>query len=229
MDNGCKAKICGTTSVADAKMAADEGADFFGVVVEVDFSPRSLSIDEAKALFTNPPIPGVALVFNMEEARTETLVRELNPFAVQFLSPADIGFIQRLKAACPGVEVWQSIHLPAAGKDVDFDRFKQTVETYIHAGVDALLYDTAAVSQGKMKFGGTGRTSDWNVVKKLMETVQSPVPVWLAGGINPGNVGDAIDTLAPYGIDLCSGVEATPGTKDPLKVKALMSTIKHKR
>jgi phosphoribosylanthranilate isomerase len=102
------------------------------------------------------------------------------------------------------------------------------VQDYVDAGVDSLLFDTVAVSQGKTKFGGTGKTSDWNLVKGLIDTIQSPVPVWLAGGINPENVGEALDTLDPYGIDLCSGVEARPGKKDPQKVKALMSTIKER-
>jgi phosphoribosylanthranilate isomerase len=118
--------------------------------------------------------------------------------------------------------------LPEAGLDADFALLWRTVEKYVDAGVDSLLFDTVAVSQGKTKLGGTGKTSDWNLVKELMDTLQSPVPVWLAGGINPGNVGDALDTLDPYGIDLCSGLETSPGKKDPRKVKALMSTIRQR-
>jgi len=196
--------------------------------VEVNFSPRSLTVEDAGPLFAEPPIAGVALVFKMKEERIETVIQALNPFAVQFLDPADISLLKRLKSAYPTVEMWQSIHLPQAGKETDFEHFKKTVEDYVDAGVDSLLFDTVAVSQGKTKFGGTGKTSDWNVVKGLIETIQSPVPVWLAGGINPENVGDALDSVDPYGIDLCSGVEARPGKKDPQKVKALMSTIKER-
>jgi len=225
---GYKAKICGTTNLEDVRLSADEGADFFGVVVEVDFSPRSLTIDDAGPLFAAPPIPGVALVFKMKEERIETMIQALKPFAVQFLDPADISMLKRLKSAHPSVEIWQSIHLPQAGQEADIADVKKAVHEYVDAGVDSLLFDTVAVSQGKKKFGGTGKTSDWNVVKKLMDTIQSPVPVWLAGGINPGNVGDALDTLDPYGIDLCSGVEASLGKKDPHKVKSLMSTIKER-
>ena len=108
------------------------------------------------------------------------------------------------------------------------DDFVREFREYVEAGADALLFDTAVVSDGKMKFGGTGTTSDWGVVKDLMKKVESPVPVWLAGGINPGNVGAALDAVDPYGIDLCSGVEASPGKKDPEKVRALMETIREK-
>lgn len=228
MKGGYKAKICGTTNLEDVRLSADEGADYFGVVVEVDFSPRSLTVEDAGPLFDEPPIPGVALVFKMKEARIQTVIQELNPYAVQFLDPADICFLKRLKSAYPSVEMWQSVHLPQAGQEADIEHVKKTVQDYVDAGVDSLLFDTVAVSQGKTKFGGTGKTSDWNLVRGLIDTIQSPVPVWLAGGINPENVGDALDTLDPYGIDLCSGVEARPGKKDPQKVKALMSTIRQR-
>jgi phosphoribosylanthranilate isomerase len=228
MKGGYKAKICGTTNPEDVRLSADEGADFFGVVVEVEFSPRSLSVEDARSLFSEPPIPGVALVCRMEAARIETVLRELRPFSLQLLGDTALSLLRDLKKAYPSVELWQSVHLPEAGLDADFAHLWRTVEEYVDAGVDSLLFDTVAVSQGKKRFGGTGKTSDWNLVKELMDTLQSPVPVWLAGGINPENVGNALDLVDPYGIDLCSGVEARTGKKDPLKVRALMSTIKGK-
>lgn len=229
MTSGYKVKICGTTNMEDAQITAREGADFFGVVVEVDFSPRSLTIEAAKPLFSSPPLPAVALVYNMPSDRVETLIQELNPFAVQFLSLAPTSFVTYLKQAYPEVEVWQSLHLPQAGETVDLEEFRKTVETSVTAGVDALLFDTAALSKGKMKFGGTGITSDWGIVKELMDSFRGTVPIWLAGGINPGNVAEAIDTINPDGIDLCSGVEATRGKKDAAKLTSLMKTIRGKR
>lgn len=228
MTSTYKVKICGTTNVEDAQMTADAGADFFGVVVEVDFSPRSLTIDAAKPLFSLSSLPPVALVYNMESSRVETLIQQLNPFAVQFLSLAEPSFVTYLKKTYPAVEVWQSIHLPQAGEAVDLETFQKTVQTSVTAGVDALLFDTAALSKGEMKFGGTGVTSDWEIVKELMDSIPGTVPIWLAGGINPDNVGEAIDKINPYGIDLCSGVEASRGKKDPAKLSALMTTIRAK-
>lgn len=228
MKGGYKAKICGTTNLEDVRLYAEEGADFFGVVLEVDFSSRSLSVEAAGPLFSEPPIPGVALVFKMHQERIETVIREVNPFAVQFLGDTDLALLKHLKSSYPSVEVWQSIHLPEAGHDANLGELRKAVEDYLDTGVDSLLFDTVAVSQGRKKFGGTGKTSDWGVVKKLIDAIQSPVPVWLAGGITPENVGDALDVVDPYGIDLCSGVEARTGKKDPLKVRALMSTIKER-
>jgi phosphoribosylanthranilate isomerase len=122
--------------------------------------------------------------------------------------------------------VWQSIHLPQAGEAVDLENFQKTVQASLSGGVDALLFDTAALSKGKMKFGGTGVTSDWDIVRKLMDSIPGTVPIWLAGGINPHNVAEAVDKINPYGIDLCSGVEATRGKKDAAKLTSLMTNIR---
>ncbi len=223
----CGVKICGTTTIRDAQLAAENGADYFGVVVEVEFSPRSLTIDQAKPLFTNPSIAAVALVFQMKPERLHHLIATLQPFAVQFLHLENILFIQELKEKYPNMQLWQSIHLPETGQDVDFNRFRDTVREYADAGIDLLIFDTVAVLKGVTKFGGTGLTSDWEVVKQLIDQVDTRVPVWLAGGINPENVAKAITTVQPHGVDLCSGVEAEPGKKDPDKVARLITNAKN--
>ncbi|MBI5014025.1 MAG: phosphoribosylanthranilate isomerase [Deltaproteobacteria bacterium] len=225
MVNGYTVKLCGTTTVEDARLAAREGADSFGVVVEVEFSPRSLTIDQARALFRSPPIPAVALVYHMPEDRLEHLAEELAPFAVQFLSQEEPGVLRRFKAKHPGIEVWQSIHLPAAGEPAELGKAREAVRAYTDAGADVLLFDTVATLQGKRKFGGTGLTSDWALVKKLMAELDSSVPVLLAGGIRPENTAEALIAVNPDGIDLCSGVEASPGRRDPAKVRALMAAV----
>ena len=223
---GYKVKICGTTNMQDALLAAREGADYFGVVVEVDFSPRSLTIEEAEELFSSPPIPAVALVFHMPEDRLHYLVEKLRPFAIQFLSQEAPELIRKLKKVFPGVQLWQSVHLPQSGNTVNMADIKRTVEEYLQAGADLILYDTAATVNGVQKFGGTGLCSDWDAVIGIMSEIKSDVPVLLAGGINPENAADAIIAVNPDGIDLCSGVELTKGIKDEAKVKALMKAVR---
>ena len=225
MGDHCGVKICGTTSLEDARLAARYGADYFGVVVEVDFSPRSLTIDQARPIFAAAPIgatKGVALVFHMKPERLQTLITTLAPHAVQFLNLEDISHVRELKQRFPDLVLWQSIHLPAAGKEVDFASFQQKVRQYADAGVDLIVFDTVAVLKGVEKFGGTGLVSDWHVVRQLIDQVDISVPVWLAGGITPENVADAIRTVQPAGVDLCSGVEAEPGSKDPEKIRRLI-------
>lgn len=224
---GYKVKLCGTTSVEDRNLAAAAGADWFGVVVETDFSPRSLTIEAARPLFTEPPIPAVALVFEMAEERLCHLVETLAPTAVQFLNLEEPAVLQRLKAAYPSLELWQSVHLPPAGSEVSLDTVLETVQIYLTAGVDLLLFDTAATLGGKIKFGGTGVTADWNIIRKALDTIRGKVPVLLAGGVGPENAVAGIDAVIPDGIDLCSGVEAEPGRRDPEKVLALMTAVRN--
>lgn len=227
MTAGYTVKLCGTTSRHDAQLAANAGADWFGVVVEVGFSPRSLSLEAAGPLFREPPIPAVALVFEMVEARLRELMTELKPFAVQFLSQEDPDLLRRLKADFPGVQLWQSIHLPPAGADVRQDEVMQSVRGYLDAGVDVLLFDTAATVNGTKKFGGTGITADWQVIRQTLDRIRGQIPVLLAGGIHPGNAAAAIEAVAPDGLDLCSGVESQPGKRDPHKVEALMKAVQN--
>ena len=229
MQQSCGVKICGTTSLEDARIAAEYGADYFGVVVEVDFSPRSLTIDQAQPIFDQSPMNGtfgVALVFHMKHDRLQQLITTLQPHAVQFLNLEEIFLIRELKQQFPDLQLWQSIHLPEAGKDVDFKSFRETVQEYVDAGIDLLIFDTVAVLKGVKKFGGTGLTSDWDVVRQLIDQVKTSVPIWLAGGIGPENVARAIAAVQPSGVDLCSGVEAEPGIKDTDKVRQLIENAR---
>ncbi|BAF58804.1 phosphoribosylanthranilate isomerase [Pelotomaculum thermopropionicum SI] len=228
MKAGCQVKICGITSIEDARLAAGAGADFIGVVVEIGFSPRSLTVEEAKAVFASAPVPAVALVFEMKPERIEHMVLKLKPFAVQFISPEGPDLAGRLKRLQPRLNIWQSLHLPAkAGSSgVSFDEREvlRRVRQCREAGVDAVLFDTAAVLNGVTRLGGTGQTSNWEVAGRLVKA--SPLPAFLAGGINPANVRQAVEKVRPYGIDLCSGVEKSPGKKCPVKLKALMESLR---
>jgi phosphoribosylanthranilate isomerase len=86
--------------------------------------------------------------------------------------------------------------------------------------VDAILLDTKT----KEGMGGTGQTHDWNISKKIVETVKKPVI--LAGGLNPGNVQAAIEAVRPYAVDVASGVENSPGIKDKEKIKEFLQKVK---
>ncbi len=225
MKPNCQVKICGITNLEDAGIAAAAGANYLGVVVEVPYSPRSVSLEKAKEMFPKLPLPGVALVYQMPFSRLCLLINELKPVAVQFLSPAG-KMLTRCKEQFPNVELWQSIHLPPAGSPADRDATQQLVEESCAAGAGVIVFDTAAVIAGKTRFGGTGRTSNWQLVGELVQDCR--VPVYVAGGINPANVREAIDVVNPTGIDLCSGVEARPGKKSAEKIRALMLAVKGK-
>ena len=223
MRDGCKVKICGVTNKDDAELAAGAGADFLGVVVEVAFSPRSLTIEEALALFIKPPRPAVALVYQMPFTGVHYLIKTLRPAAVQFLSPA-AEIIAQCKGLFPGLAMWQSIHLPPSGELTDLSEVHRQVAESCAAGADVIVFDTAAVIRGESRFGGTGQPSDWQLVRQLV--ADCPVPAFLAGGIDPDNVGEAIRLVQPAGIDLCSGVEASPGKKSVEKIESLIAAVR---
>jgi phosphoribosylanthranilate isomerase len=220
----CRVKICGITSLEDAGLAAVVGADYIGVIIEVGSSHRSLRIDEAAPIFTAAPLPAVALIHGMERDRIEELLLKLKPQAVQFLSPEGPELAVWLKKLQQGLQVWQSLFLPAGGEAAagfDFETLAEKTERCREAGVDVVLFDTAAISSGK--FGGTGLTGDWDLAKRLVR--EAKLPAFLAGGINPVNIQVAVERVRPFGIDLSSGVEEYPGKKSFAKLKALMEAL----
>ena len=219
----CKVKVCGTTSVEDARMAAEAGADFSGVVVEVPYSERSVSIPQAVEIARSTPIPTVALLYNRPTDWVQQAIEKIKPFAIQLLGHEPPDEILRLKRLI-SCQVWKSLFLPSdCGQNIDGHANTAQVEAYANAGADALLFDTVDFSSGKARFGGTGRAYDWNLARQLI--IDSKVPAFLSGGIHSENVGTAIKDVRPYGIDLCSGVESGKGVRDPRKLELLMQQV----
>ena len=108
---------------------------------------------------------------------------------------------------------------------IDVNESLATAKSFVDAKVDAIVLDTVVSSTGNTKrYGGTGLVGDWDVARELVKAI--PTRVFLAGGIKPANVQQAIQQVHPYGIDLCSGVEATPGAKDPQRIDALMKAVR---
>jgi phosphoribosylanthranilate isomerase len=227
--NICKVKICGTTSVDDALMIAEAGADYSGIAVEIPHSERAVSVEKAAAIVRATPIPSVALFIDMPIEFIESAVETIKPFTIQLLGHESPEFVAKLKklrgtkqSPC---QVWKSICLPVKGQaQICINDIKNQMDSFVSAGADALLLDTVDVSGNKLRFGGTGKTSDWNIARELVKEFKTPV--FLAGGINPDNVREAIQTVRPYGIDLCSGVESAKGKRDREKVNRLMRNLK---
>ena len=223
-ESHCSVKICGITSIHDARLAADAGADYIGVLVDVAVSERTRSATQATEIASESPIPTVILLYNRSTSDIQEIVAQVQPFAVQLLGQESPQQVEELKreGTC---EFWKSVYLPAGSpKNVDIPAVQEEMQAYRDAGADFLLFDSVDMSLEKPRYGGTGKTCDWNVAAALI--VESPLPVFFAGGIRPENVKAAIETIRPHGIDLCSGVEASKGIKDPHKLEQLMEQIK---
>ena len=219
----CSVKICGITSIHDAQLAANAGADYAGVLVDVAVSPRTRSTAQAVEIATGSPIPTVLLLYNRSTSDTQAVVSQVHPSAVQLLGQETPQQVETLKRSVT-CQLWKSVYLPAGKpENVEMSAVRAEMQAYRNAGADFLLFDSVDLSGEKPRYGGTGKTCDWNVAAELI--AESPLPVFFAGGIRPGNVKAAIETIRPHGIDLCSGVEASKGVKDPQKLEQLMEQV----
>ena len=178
--NRCKVKICGTTSVTDAQMAANAGADYSGVVVEVPFSERSVSISAAAEIVRQTPIPTVILVFDRPTDWIIEAAAQIQPFSIQLLGHEPPTQVAELKESL-SCEVWKSLFLPTENEPkADEKAIVAQMEAHIDAGAEALLFDTAEFSDGKARFGGTGKQSNWNQGAQIIQACK--VPAFLSGG-----------------------------------------------
>ena len=224
ISNRCKVKICGTTTVLDARMAAKAGADYSGIVVEVPFSERSVPVDSAAEIVRQTAIPTVILVFDQPTDWVREAAAQIQPYAIQLLGHEPPADVETLKGTL-SCKIWKSLFLPTENEPgADAKAIAAQIGRYIDAGADALLFDTAELKDGKARFGGTGNRSDWNLSAQLVQACK--VPAFLSGGIRPENVREAIETVRPYGVDLCSGVEASKGVRDRGKLNRLMQNAR---
>ena len=203
-------KLCGTTSAGDARLA--RRADFCGILVEVSWTERSLSLEEAREVAEASGVRNVILLCNPSASFAEEVAHTLRPYALQLLCHEPPALVSELKSSL-SCEIWKTVHLPIVDGQA-------TPAEYADAGADALLVDSVDVSEGKVRLGGTGKVGNWSAIAALKQ--QTEIPIFLAGGIDPDNIADAIHTVKPYGIDLCSGVESWRGKRDPDKVKLLL-------
>lgn len=216
-----KIKVCGITNIEDAQLVTKIGADYIGVIIEVEASPRCLSVEQARPICEQATLPVVTLFFNREADQIQKAVATLHPYAIQLLGQESPWLVKTLKrvTAC---EIWKSVHLPPQGTgEVNITEYQDRIDSLVDAGVDAIVIDTVVGStQENRRYGGTGQVSNWVIARSLVEA--TPVRSFLAGGINPDNVQQAIELVHPYGIDLSSGVEVAPGKKDPEKLRKLV-------
>ena len=200
-------KICGITNTEDARLVLENGADMLGMIVDVPVaSPRKIPLDKAVEIAhaVKRDIDLVAVLIPHTVQKVERVVQQLAPFAIQLHGFESNDFLHAVRDAVPGVRIIKTVHVDETGA--------------IHGGLpesdylDFLLLDTVS-----RQIGGTGKTHNWATSARLVE--QSTVPVLLSGGLSPSNVCDAIRAVKPYGVDVASGVESSPGRKSKEKIE----------
>jgi phosphoribosylanthranilate isomerase len=203
-------------SIDDTRTAVALGADAVGLVARMPSGtgPIADELIAEIAATVPPPVATFLLTSETEGGTVVDHVRRTGTSTVQLVHPFTPADHLAIRAALPGVRLVQVLH-------VEDERVLAEAEAAAGT-VDALLLDSGRPSLPVPELGGTGRVHDWDLSAQVVAA--SPVPVFLAGGLGPANVGAAIDRVRPYGIDLCNGVR-TDGRLDPDKLAALVTAI----
>ena len=209
-----KVKICGITNEEDAVKAALFGADYVGFLVEIDFAEDKVTRQEAKELIKKLPLEvlPVFVTYIQKAKPIIEIAKEINPAIIQLHNDIALQEIGKIRKSLPKVQLTKSISV------VDENSLKEAkkYEKY----VDYLLLD----SKVKGRKGGTGRVHDWGISRKIVKSTKCKV--FLAGGLNPDNVKEAIDKVKPYAVDTNSGVKLKPRKKDPKKLELFIKRAK---
>ena len=200
-----KVKICGITSPEDAATAAQAGADLLGLVF-YDQSPRCVDIEAAAEISRSIPpyVLRVGLFVNAQPQQVAEAITRCGLQKLQFHGDETPEYCGQF-----GMMTMKAFRV----------RGPETLDLLQQYPTDAWLLDAHVKGQ----FGGTGQTFDWGLAARA---VQFGKPVFLAGGLAPGNVAEAVRAVRPYGVDVSGGVESAPGRKDPEKVKAFVKAAK---
>lgn len=204
-----RVKICCIRSIAEAQIAIRHGASALGLVSAMPSGPGVITEETIAEIAATVP-PGVATFLLTSKRDADSIVVQQGRCRVntiQLCDSVEPGCHAKLRAALPGIALVQVIHVTGP-ESVD-----EAVS--VAASVDAILLDSGNQKLAVKELGGTGRKHDWRISRKIVESV--PIPVFLAGGLNPDNVAEAIREVRPYGLDICSGLR-TNGQLDEEKV-----------
>jgi phosphoribosylanthranilate isomerase len=214
-----RVKVCCMKSIEEVWMAIDAGASAIGLVSPMPSGPGPISNERAAEIAAQVP-PGVDAFLLTPLQTVEELVEQnrlVKARTLQLVDALPPGAHAELRRAMPGVKLVQVIHV--VGPESVDEAVKVAPE------VDAILLDSGNPALKVKVLGGTGRRHDWALSREIRERVD--VPVWLAGGLNPENAREAIDTVGPFGLDLCSGLRTGEGYDlDPDKLERFMAAVR---
>ncbi len=204
-------KICGITDEDDLDMVLSYEPNAVGFIVDVPVeTPRKISTGKAKELIKRVPLFITPVLVIMPEGPKEAIrmVRDTRPGALQIHNDLPKEALKMIKDSV-AIPVIKTIGVSEKTDPKDVIRKISELKGLI----DAVLLDTKTGGS----IGGSGVTHNWNLSAEIVRSVR--VPVILAGGLNPDNVSSAVSIVNPFAVDTASGVEASPGKKDPLMVQ----------
>ncbi|MEM8931134.1 MAG: phosphoribosylanthranilate isomerase [Acidobacteriota bacterium] len=210
-------KICCIADRDEARMAMHAGADALGLVSTMPSGPGV--IDESTiadvAAATPPGIDSFLLTSRIDTESIVEQARRCRPSVLQLVDAVAPTVHRALRSALPGVRLVQVIHVVGPDSVAEAEHSARTV--------DAILLDSGNPAAAVKELGGTGRVHDWTLSRTIRERLGKPI--FLAGGLRPENVGEAIRAVRPFGVDLCSGVR-TDGRLDPVKLDRFVASVR---
>jgi phosphoribosylanthranilate isomerase len=209
-------KICCISSEEEAKLAIQYGASAIGLVGNMPSGPGIIKDEMIFKIARSVP-PPIATFLLSSETTAENLIahhKKVNTSTIQIVDALSNKEYHTIREALPTVKLIQVIHV------ADERSVQEALD--IAPYVDAILLDSGNPKLKVKVLGGTGRTHNWELSRGIREKLD--IPIFLAGGINPGNIREALDTVHPFGIDLCSGVR-TDGKLDEQKLQELFHAL----
>ena len=211
-----KVKICCISSIEEASLAIAHGAAAIGLVGRMPSGPGiitdELILSIAKTLL--PPIDSFLLTSETTAEKVIEHHKKVNTTTIQIVDALTDRQYLKIRESIPHVKLVQVIHV------LDEKAIQEAIE--ISEFVDAILLDSGNPNLSTKVLGGTGKTHNWDISKKIRENIS--IPTYLAGGINKDNVRKAIEHVEPFGIDLCSSVR-TNGQLDERKLEELFKAL----
>ena len=212
-------KICCISSQLEAVQAISLGASAIGLVGKMPSGPGPIAEELIKSIAASVPPPIATFLLTSEQTAEDIIAhnRRTHTNTIQIVDELLGREYNAIRVALPYVKLVQVIHV------VGENSVDEAAEIAEH--VDAILLDSGNPTLEIKELGGTGRRHDWKLSRKIVETCGKPV--FLAGGLNAANVREAIDSVQPYGLDICSGVR-TDGKLNPLKLEAFFAAASGK-
>jgi phosphoribosylanthranilate isomerase len=212
-----RVKICCIASEAEAWTAVNAGASAVGLVSAMPSGPGPISEEAIRRIAARvpPPVATFLLTSLQNAGAIAAQHRRCATTTIQIVDRLASGTHQDLRRALPGIRLVQVIHVTGE------ESLEEAARLAPH--IDAILLDSGNQRLPVKELGGTGRTHDWTISRRIREAVA--VPLFLAGGLKADNVADAIRAVGPWGVDVCSGVR-TNGALDPGKVEAFFAAVR---
>jgi phosphoribosylanthranilate isomerase len=211
-----RVKICCIKTMDEARMAIRYGASAVGLVSAMPSGPGPIHeelIAEIAAVIP-PGVSSFLLTCKQDADAILTQQQRTGVNTIQLVDKVTIDALRQLRKALPGISLVQVVHV--------CDESSISEAQTIAPSVNAILLDSGNPNLKVKELGGTGRTHNWEISRRICSTVA--VPVFLAGGIKPGNIREALEKVQPYGVDVCTGVR-TDDTLDEKKLAHLFQEI----